>query len=672
MITATAPRRFTAFISYSHTDARWALWLHRALERYRIPKALLGRSTALGPLHRSLAPVFIDRAEFSVSADLTASVREALGQSVWLIVICSPAAARSVWVNEEIRLFKSAAGTHRVLTLITDGDPNGAATGCFPESLRFQVSPDGTLLTESAPVPLGADVRPSCDSKRDALLKLIAALLDVPFDELRQRERSRQRRQRLAFASAAAIILAALGVAAGFTYLSRREAAAQQRVAQLEAQKSEQTLGYLKSMLRLADPNEQIGSSRMNRQTLDAAASMIRTELNSQPEVRASIGTTLAEVYAGLGLLREGKRWSEDAQHLYREANDAPIGDRLIGTTVLGEILFLRGEYTESERWLRESVALSHTPEFVHSGKRSRALASYGEVLIQLEKSDDAEHALQEALQIDRARADPSPDVARDLGLLASNRFFSGDLEGAERGFETSLAMRRQVLPPTHVKIAEDLNALGSIAYLHRNFAVAESRFAEALPMYQRFYGDDHPDTATLLNNYARVLLERGQFQRAIELLQTSLHADEKEKSAEHEDFAFSYDSLGLANMALGRLPEAQAWFEKGLAIASARKHRMQGPILVNLADLHCREGQTEQGLQLIEQARPLIRQVYADQPWREAMLESVEGSCMTAAGNGQTARSLLTRGYSVLKTELGNDSLFTRNARDRLRRAGS
>src|SRR5689334_4038320 len=97
--------RYSAFISYNHRDRKWAGWLHRELERYKIPKPLLGRETAVGRLGRHLPPVFQDREELAASTDLAASVRDALSQSASLIVICSRNGAASRWVNEEVREF---------------------------------------------------------------------------------------------------------------------------------------------------------------------------------------------------------------------------------------------------------------------------------------------------------------------------------------------------------------------------------------------------------------------------------------------------------------------------------------------------------------------------------------------------------------------------------------
>ena len=99
--------KYRAFISYSHRDERWATWLHRALESYRLPRNLVGTKTTTGEVPKRLRPVFRDRDDLSSASDLGGTVKQALSDSENLIVVCSPDAAKSHWVNEEIRQFSS-------------------------------------------------------------------------------------------------------------------------------------------------------------------------------------------------------------------------------------------------------------------------------------------------------------------------------------------------------------------------------------------------------------------------------------------------------------------------------------------------------------------------------------------------------------------------------------
>src|SRR5689334_7645012 len=97
-----AELKYRAFISYSHRDKKWADWLHRALEGYRVPKSLLDASGRDGPIPQTLFPIYRDRTETPATANLHDYVRTALEQSAYLIVMCSPTSRRSKWVNQEI------------------------------------------------------------------------------------------------------------------------------------------------------------------------------------------------------------------------------------------------------------------------------------------------------------------------------------------------------------------------------------------------------------------------------------------------------------------------------------------------------------------------------------------------------------------------------------------
>ncbi|WP_144097127.1 toll/interleukin-1 receptor domain-containing protein [Croceicoccus sediminis] len=199
---------YWAFISYSHADIPFATWLHRALETYRLPRHLQdgeGRD-----LPRRLFPVFRDRQELEAANDLGDRLREAIAASRCLVVICSPRAAKSRWVDEEIRYFRTVRPDGVVLAAILSGEPHASDIPgredeeCLPRALRFATGPDGEL-TDTRVEPLAADFREGGDGKRLARLKLVAGIIGVKLDRIVRRDAQRRHR-RLAILAAASVL----------------------------------------------------------------------------------------------------------------------------------------------------------------------------------------------------------------------------------------------------------------------------------------------------------------------------------------------------------------------------------------------------------------------------------------------------------------------------------
>src|SRR5438105_1006466 len=140
-----APRlqtRYYAFLSYSHKDKYLADWLHRELERFRVPHALAGKLTANGVIPRRLTPIFRDQHDLAATGDLGGEIKATLAASQFLIVLCSPTAAVSRWTNAEIEWFKHDRPEGCVLAAIAAGEPFASEVEgrekdeCFPPALR--------------------------------------------------------------------------------------------------------------------------------------------------------------------------------------------------------------------------------------------------------------------------------------------------------------------------------------------------------------------------------------------------------------------------------------------------------------------------------------------------------------------------------------------------------
>lgn len=275
--------QYKAYISYSHQNERWAKWLLHAIESYRVPRKLVGMTTKVGEVPARVRPVFRDRDELSSATDLGSTVHDALFNSENLLIICSPAAAKSHWVNEEIREFARLGKTDRIFCVIVEGEPDGTdeAHACFPPALA-EIG-----LKE----PLAADVRNWADGKHLSRLKLISAMLGLSLDRLRRRD-LQKRQKGWALAAVASFVLAAVLLVA----VTSRISAQQRRIS------GESLVGYKLSELRALlnvseDPENLSRMSRWNEQEIERLSA----------EVEASAKT----------LSDAGFEWRDQGNELY-------------------------------------------------------------------------------------------------------------------------------------------------------------------------------------------------------------------------------------------------------------------------------------------------------------------------------------------------------------------
>ena len=219
-VTPLANTAFSAFISYRHgdIDSRAAQELQKQLEHFRAPK---GISAERKPFKRC----YLDDGELSGGYDYAKQLREALKNSEWLIVVCSPGTKDSRWVNEEIDIFLEYHDRSRVLALLTGGEPEQS----FPPRL-LEETPAGDLLI--AADCRGDDLGQVLKNIRgDAFLRLAAPMLSTTFDGLKQRNRIYRLRRAAAAGAAVAVLAVAFGV-----YSADKAATIASQAARIEAE----------------------------------------------------------------------------------------------------------------------------------------------------------------------------------------------------------------------------------------------------------------------------------------------------------------------------------------------------------------------------------------------------------------------------------------------------
>ena len=192
--------KYDAFISYRHCelDKYVAENLHKVLETYELPKNVKEK---LGITGRTIKRVFRDQDELPLSSNLEDPIIEALKESKYLIVICSPRLKDSLWCKKEIETFKKLRGRKNIFCVLIEGEP----VDSFPDEVCFDeietTDKNGKVKVTRKPVePLAADVRGINHKEvlkkiKEEKLRLIAPMYNLDYDDLKQRHRLRKMRR---------------------------------------------------------------------------------------------------------------------------------------------------------------------------------------------------------------------------------------------------------------------------------------------------------------------------------------------------------------------------------------------------------------------------------------------------------------------------------------------
>ena len=604
--------KYRAFLSYSHRDTAWAKWLHRALEGTRVDKDLVGRQTPVGPVPKTIGPIFRDREDFSAGHSLTEQTLAALQAAQFLIVLCSPQAARSVYVNEEIRRFKAMGRADRVIPVIIDGEPGDPERECFPPALRFKVGPDGTL-TDEREEPIAADARPVGDGKEIAKQKVVAGVLGLGLDEIMRRaERARRRRHRfwaglagvflfLAVVASASTVYAyqkvlesderldqAIEIAYGFvneaagmsdrfgvpaavtlSLLGRAESALNGLIARGA---NTATLRYRKAamLLMFAGSYESLGRTNDSLQRAVEGRDLLLELTEGNPKQR-EWQFSLGVAHFMVGAVRTVQRDLSGALDSYGAA--LGIGERLVIDDATN--VDLQGGL------LRVRVAMGDV--FALQGSVANAAESYRHGLKHIED-------LASARSVDMAKLvgrfpGLQPPVIEVVNRLAAMRMLQGHFDEALRYFQTILAAREMIAASDTDSIAPQIalqdsrSRIGDLL-LHRDkFDEAMEHFRAGLAIADRLAAADptnmlHRRNATMFRDRVGfTLLGQGRTADALAAFRANLAAAERLVAADPGNsvwqgyLAIGHERIGDALLAQNDLPEALAEYRQAQKI---------------------------------------------------------------------------------------------------------
>ena len=408
--------------------------------------------------------------------------------------------------------------------------------------------------------------------------------------------------------------------------LAEKERAA----AQQERGTAQRVSAFLVDLFRVSDPSRARGNTITAREVLDKGTAKIATELKDEPEVRATLMTTMGGVYSNLGLYDKALPLLEEAL----QTRKAALGNAHIAVSRslsnLGNLLQRMGDYPGAAARHREALAMlrkllgndDHVDLPRHLNNLALALTAMGDYAA-------SEPLHREALAIQRKRlGNEHREVALGLTNLASLLEQRGDYAGAEPFHREALDMKRKLLGNEDPAVAASLNNLANSLYRRGDYTGAEALGREALAMRRKLLGNEHPDVARSLNNLADVLIEKGDYSGA--------------------------ENVSREAVAMGRRLLGDG-------------HPSLAVYLVTESEALCRARKPADGESLARQSLAIFKKALPAGHPNIAVAESVLGECLVLSRRYMEAEPLALGSYLIIEAKTGERSPLTRKALQRI-----
>jgi tetratricopeptide (TPR) repeat protein len=611
---AAAAATYDAFISYSHAkDKALAAALQSAMQR-------LGKPW----YRRRELRLFRDDTSLTATPHLWPSIEAALGQSRFLILMASPEAAASPWVDKEVATWLDKNGADTVLVALTDGELawDGAA-GDFRRTEATPLPP--SLKGRFADEPRWIDLRPYRDGVRsrdhkfaDLAADFAATLHGRPKEDLLSQEVRQQRRALRLAGSAVALLVVLLGLA-GWQWTVAR---AQRNRAEHNLELATETANGL--VFNLAQKFRNSGVPAAVVADILARARQLQDQLTAggqtSPDLRRSQAAALdetADTLLTIGDTKGALAAATQSRDIFKALlaaspnNTSCQRDLSISDMRIGEVLQAQGDLAGALAAYRDSLAISKalTQRDPGNTEWQRDLSvsddNIGAVLRAQGDFAGGLTAYRDGLAILKALAQKDPgNTNTQLGLSATDDRIGemlqaqGDLAGALAAYHdlqaiaSALAQKDPGNTEWQLDLAVSEQRIGDVLQAQGDLAGALAAYRESLAINKALAQKDPGNTQWQYDlqvsndRIGQVLQAQGDLQGALTAyreglaIARALAQKDPSNTGWQLGLAISDDRVADLLQAQGDLQGALAIYRDSLAIMKVLAQKDPGNIL--------------------------------------------------------------------------------------------
>jgi len=494
-------------------------------------------------------------------------------------------------------------------------------------------------------------------------------------------------RHRAVFASGLIMALLLIAGVVG-TGIGLVQARAAESKAREEAKTAEMTAGFLTDMLAGVGPSVARGrDTEMLEEILSETAETIGEELAGQPKVEGTIRSFIGTTYFDLGDYEKAEEQYRLALKRHREAHGPAHANVAQDLNNLAQVHWGRAEYAEAEQHFSEALEMRRQL----FGDRHREVANsqrdLANILVSQDRYADAEAPMLAAIDIQREVLEEEhlDELAISLNSMGNLMMHLQRFDEAEPLYEEALEIHTRVLGADHPFTVTDLHNMGWLAYYQGDYEKSEGRFRQALETSRRIYGDSHPKLVDALGSIGRCLQQRGQYEEAVASAREALAIATECHGPDNLQTAQAMGQLAVILGEMGEIEENEELNRKILEIRRTQlgeDHPDTLTTLHNIAYGHLERRELEKAETMFRRSLESYEKAFGRENKDTALVMNNLGRTLRTAGKLEESARWFEEARAIRGRVLGEDHLhgsvslhdlaITRHAQDRLDEAAA
>ena len=463
------------------------------------------------------------------------------------------------------------------------------------------------------------------------------------------------RRHRAAVASIVVVVVAVTLLTIVYTM----RLADERNTARLEAARAEEVAEFLTGLFAEANPRNNLGEPMSARQMLDAGASRIIDELAAQPDLQAALMVTIGQSYhemwenkaardyleraVGVAETTLGNKHADvislkrllgisltqlgapgDAQTLHDANYEILVEEHGAGSleaaTELRQLAVTdnkRGNHERAESRFGEAIGILRSRGDAALDELAATLLDYGSLLRWLDRGEEEEPLLLEALSIrERRYGKEHPDYAAVVNNIGNHYFRRGEVAIAARYMEEHVDLQRKLVGKDGVPYGNALANFSSLQLAQGKTDASLATLDKAIGIFAKGYGPESIPYAFALENKANILIRFKRFDEADPLFRETLAIIGKHHGEDHKEYAFTQSNYGGMLLEAGRHAEGEVQLREAVTkFSSAMSPDYSRTMLAQTKLAQCLwpQGKLDEALEVASAAEATARSVFTE-----------------------------------------------------------